>query len=81
MIRCPAPKFECLDSGICHLSEHHKFWPRRMYMGRIAMAFRNLPENREVLPWCEHNELHNTTAPPPRPTTPEMLEAIREAGL
>lgn len=63
------------------MDKNHKFWPRRLYLGRIATQFRNLPENVETIPRCEHDEFHATTLPPPRPTTDFMVEALRRNGL
>lgn len=81
MERCPEPKFECLDRGICYLDKNHKFWPRRMYLGKVATMFRNLPENIEYIPRCEHDKFHAETLPPPKPTNQEMLDALRRNGL
>jgi len=75
---CPEPRDGCkyYERGDCHLSIHHKYWPAKWYIGHIAMLFRHLPENKEVLPRCEHDELHFTTPPPEKPTLEEMKKVV-----
>jgi hypothetical protein len=52
------------------------YYPKAAYCGRIAMEFRELPENKQQLCREEHDERHATELPPERPTTEVMLGAI-----
>lgn len=58
---------------------HHKFWPRRWYETETGKAFRNLPENKEILCRNEHNELHRTEMPPRKPPEWYMEARLRLA--
>jgi hypothetical protein len=42
------------------------------------MAFRNLPDEKEQLPRCVHDEKHATESPPERPSRAFMLQAIAQ---
>jgi hypothetical protein len=65
---CPLPEH--------FTDEHHDYFPRRAYMGKLATTFRNLPENKQQLCRNEHNEIHATQRPPLKPDVQDMLAAI-----
>ncbi len=48
-------------------------------MGKIAMQYRELEENKVIMCRHLHNELHATEPPPETPSRAEMLEAIQRA--
>ena len=70
------------DTSGCFEDVHHKQWPRSTYrrMGRLAMDFRNLDENKELTCRDRHNEKHATERPPERPSATEMQLAIARAA-
>lgn len=79
--RCPQPKEDCrfANTPECYLTRHHKFFPKSQYLGKVAITFRNLQENIEILPNCEHREFHATNEPPIMPSIETMKQVIADA--
>jgi hypothetical protein len=79
--RCPVAQDDCKYAGTryCQLTVHHRFWPRRDYSTEAAHDFRELPENKELLSRCDHDELHRTEEPPRKPPEWYMEARIRLA--
>lgn len=75
---CPQPREDCFQPEGPYSDEHHKFYPAYRYAGWLACKFRNLPDNREQLCRCEHEEIQ-VLEPPERPSRRVMQAAIREA--
>jgi len=75
---CPNPKPDCkyADKGGCFSDVHHQYYPRRAYVRSEEKEFRELPDHKEVLCRAEHDELHATEFPPPKPSREVMLGAI-----
>lgn len=51
---------------------HHIYWPRTEYTTPLERKFRNHPDNKVNLPWCEHKQKHIEEEPPEKPTVAEM---------
>lgn len=81
--RCPELNSECRYAGTpeCRLTVHHQYWPRRDYKKPVEKQFRELAVNKEMLPRCDHDELHATTRPPEKPTRDEMLVVISRTAI
>ena len=79
--RCPITNDDCKYAGteFCMMTTHHQYWPKRDYKSAAARAFRELPENKERLSRCDHDELHATTEPPQRPPEWYMEARLRLA--
>lgn len=79
---CPDPQADCkyaaLEGG-CFSDEHHLYWPKRAYCGKIAVEFRELPENKKQLCRRVHDEIHATFDAPFRPDRDTMLLAIQKS--
>lgn len=60
----------------CIITTHHQMWPKRSFGAGIPKVFRELPENKERISRCDHDELHATTSPPERPSRAFMIQAI-----
>ena len=76
---CPDPQPDCKYAtlrGGCFSDEHHLYWPKRAYCGKIATEFRELPENKEQICRREHDEKHATQSPPEMPMRDVMLARI-----
>lgn len=82
MERCPDPRPDCFyaDTALCGLSRHHRFWPRDDYRTKLERAFRNHPGNIDLLPNCQHRELHLTTKPPEKPPGSQMAAFLLRSG-
>jgi hypothetical protein len=66
---CP----HCGDAA-CYRDRHHEYWPRRDYKRPLERKFRGMFIKRM---WrCQHNELHATTAPPPKPSRKYMQQVV-----
>lgn len=78
--RCPEPQEGCRYAGrkTCMLTTHHLYWPRREYSTPVEEAFRELPENKERLSRCDHDELHRNEFPPIKPNLLQMLQALNK---
>ena len=80
---CPTPKPEgCRYEGTsqCFLTIHHLYYPKPNYSEGISKVFRQLPENKVLIPHCVHEDLHYQEEAPVKPSRVEMLRAIaREA--
>ncbi len=65
----------------CFEDIHHRQWPRRVYegLGAVAIAFRELPENKDQRCRNLHNIEHAISDPPEVPDRELMLLAIEEA--
>ena len=74
--RTPNPECKYYETDYCLQSLHHVYWPRRNYTTPLEKRFRNLPENKELLPRCEHDELHATTEPPEKPSHAFMESVV-----
>jgi hypothetical protein len=76
--RCPVPLDGCQYAGTpeCIITRHHLYYYATDYQEPVAKAFRDLPENSEYLPRCEHDELHATTEPPEKPDFRVMAEVV-----
>lgn len=76
---CPSPQTDCkyalLPEG-CFSDEHHLYYPKRRYCGKMAIEFRELPENKEQLCRREHDERHATEPIPIKPSVEVMKAAI-----
>lgn len=80
MERCPEPRPEkCRYEGTnqCFLTTHHRYFPKSDYSDGVSKLFRQLPENKDRLPHCEHDDLHYEISPPEKPARAFMLEAIK----
>lgn len=75
--RCPEPQ-DCRYRGTpeCIVTTHHLWFSKRNYKTVIEKAFRELPENKESLPRCQHEALHRTTEAPEKPPLDNMIDAI-----
>ncbi|MDR2063442.1 MAG: hypothetical protein LBQ02_01450 [Candidatus Nomurabacteria bacterium] len=73
---CPYWK-DCRKEGSSFRStKHHKYWPRSDYDDELGRAFRELPENTELICRYYHDVLHKTTKPPEKPCRRMMLELV-----
>ena len=65
----------------CFEDVHHREYPRATYqaLGAVAMAFRELPENKDQRCRNLHNIEHAVAEPPTPPARELMLLAIEEA--
>lgn len=83
-LRCPESNEQCkyyASEGGCYQNEHHLYWPRRDYTSSVERAFRQLPENKELICRAEHDELHATESPPPMPSRNEMLIVLANTAM
>ncbi len=60
------------------LTEHHEYWPRSDYQQPLEVAYRELPENKQILCEATHRRLHanRRVEPPHKPERQEMAEAV-----
>ena len=72
---CPNPRPECRYSPKCYSDLHHIFG-RGKGMGKLAMAFCELPENKEQICRREHDEINATYVHLPLPDIEFMKNAI-----
>lgn len=77
---CPEANEECKYFP-CYMDEHHLYWPRKNYKSGVERAFRNLPENRQMLCRAEHDEVHATEPIPKKPSRNEMLQALASVAI
>jgi hypothetical protein len=76
--RCPEPIEGCkyFETEHCILTTHHIYWPKKLYRDSIGKIFRELPENKQILEHCLHDELHANESQKVKPGREEMLAAI-----
>lgn len=81
---CPGANEDCkyfdTERG-CYQDEHHLYYPRKRYKSSVEKAFRQLPENREMLCRAEHDEIHATEPIPHKPSRVEMVQALANVAL
>ena len=75
---CSQPNPDCKYFGTpeCMMTTHHLYYPAKDYTTRIERFFREMPENKTRLSWCEHQELHATQEPPVKPSEGLMADFI-----
>lgn len=74
---CPNPDPNCTYAGQgCFSDIHHTKYPRRDYRTPLEREFRELPENKVRMCRAEHDELHASEFPPPKPSREVMLGAV-----
>ena len=80
---CPTPRQDCKYEGTpeCLITQHHLYWPRPDYTTKLEKDFRNLPQNKEPLSRCDHDELHATQDPPEKPSTDFMVGFLIASGV
>jgi hypothetical protein len=65
----------------CSGSTHHLFYPKPDYRPGVERRFRELPENKEYdVCRADHDTIHFTQEPPPKPNLQFMIEALRNHG-
>ena len=79
-------RIECNPSERCpyyetggRMDTHHLWHPRKDYKTRVEKQFRSLPFNLVEMCRCEHEELHATQLPPPKPPIGFMRSEIERA--
>lgn len=80
--REPSEQSSCMGEGTCDrcvqthseitMTDHHLFYPRNEYTTPLERRFRNHPDNRVSLPWCEHKARHALEKPPTKPSIQKM---------
>ena len=76
---CPSPREDCRQE-VPFSDEHHKYYPASRYCGWLAIKFRNLPDNKEQICRCQHEDIQ-CLEPPDKPTRKVMQAAIKQAYL
>ena len=76
---------DCEAPGMCRYPEpyqdnHHIYWPKREYQGSVERRFRNLGCHVVNICRCKHDEIHGIEAPPDKPSTETMIDAIERSG-
>lgn len=64
-------------TGECFTDVHHLYYPRSDYRAGVEKAFREMPENKVILPRCEHNETHAAQLKPDKPSREFMFNALK----
>ncbi len=64
------------------LTEHHEYWPRNDYRQPVEVAYRELPENKQILCEASHRRLHadRRIEPPTKPAYHEMAAAVVQSA-
>ncbi len=75
---CPNATESCKYSPNCFSDTHH-IYGRGRGLGKLAMMFCNLPENKTQICRALHDEINATYVHLPLPSLDFMCEAIRRA--
>lgn len=74
--KCPSPKEDCPYKHP-FMDEHHYYWPKSEYRGRMESRFRE--HFVELMCRCVHDEQHRLP-PPDKPSPEEMRQFLIERG-
>jgi hypothetical protein len=65
----------------CIITTHHLYWPSYEYTDKIDRKFRELPQNKQRLSWCDHQEVHANQEPPEHPSKQDMVAFLVQSGI